>query len=93
VEQEVAGIWCAVLGLERVGIHDNFFALGGHSLKAMRVVSRIQDRLGARVPLRSVVERPTIQQLARDIETILWAVDPVSAPAELASGDRDEGTL
>ncbi|MGH8575096.1 MAG: phosphopantetheine-binding protein, partial [Gammaproteobacteria bacterium] len=63
-EQVLASIWADILGLSRVGIHNNFFELGGHSLKATQVVSRIQRELGAEVPLRDLFNHPTIAELA-----------------------------
>jgi amino acid adenylation domain-containing protein len=67
VEQTLADIWREVLKLERVGIHDNFFDLGGHSLKATQVVSRVCEALQANVPLRALFEAPTIEELANMI--------------------------
>jgi NAD(P)-dependent dehydrogenase (short-subunit alcohol dehydrogenase family) len=64
VEREVAGIWSELLGIDRIGVHDDFFELGGHSLLATRVLARIDERLGARLALRDFFEAPTIQLLA-----------------------------
>ncbi len=59
-EEIVAGIWCEVLGAKRVGIHDDFFQLGGQSLLATRVIARCRSALGVNVPLRSLFEHPTV---------------------------------
>jgi amino acid adenylation domain-containing protein len=64
VEQILAKIWEDVLRLPRVGIHDNFFELGGHSLLATQVISRIQQNLKVALPIRSLFETPTIEELA-----------------------------
>ena len=64
----LASIWCEVLKLEKVGIHDNFFDLGGHSLLATQVVSRIRSAFSIEFPLRSLFELPTIAEIAAMIE-------------------------
>jgi amino acid adenylation domain-containing protein len=67
-EQAVADIWCAVLKLERVGIHENFFERGGHSLRVLVVLSRVQKVFGVELALRTLFEAPTVAQLAQRIE-------------------------
>ncbi|MGH9760903.1 MAG: phosphopantetheine-binding protein, partial [Blastocatellia bacterium] len=63
-EVELAAIFREVLGVEMVGIDDNFFRLGGHSLSATRVMVRIRDAFHIDVPLRNLFETPTIAGLA-----------------------------
>ncbi|MGG4442605.1 tyrocidine non-ribosomal peptide synthetase TycB [Brevibacillus fortis] len=68
LEQKMAAIWENVLGVTPIGIQDNFFTLGGHSLKAIHLISRMQKDCQADVPLRVLFERPTIQELAKYVE-------------------------
>ena len=64
VEEALAAIWCEVLDVDRVGVHDNFFQLGGHSLMATQVQSRIRQRLKLEMPLPAVLQTPTVASLA-----------------------------
>ena len=64
VEEILAGIYAQVLGVERVGVDDSFFDLGGDSLSAMRVIAAINKSLDADVAVRAVFEAPTVAQLA-----------------------------
>lgn len=68
VEDRLAKIWTEVLRLERVGIHDNFFNLGGHSLKATQVMSRLCEVFQVEMPLRKLFEHPTVAGLAESLE-------------------------
>ncbi|WP_432973942.1 amino acid adenylation domain-containing protein [Dactylosporangium sp. CA-233914] len=65
VEEVVAGIWAEALGAERVGVLDDFFALGGHSLLSTQVVSRVRDVFGAEIALHRVFAEPTVEAMAR----------------------------
>ncbi|WP_158688758.1 non-ribosomal peptide synthetase [Streptomyces mobaraensis] len=64
VEEVVAQVWCAVLGVDRVGVHDDFFELGGHSLLVVQVMTRIRKLLGVEVPLRELFDAATVEELA-----------------------------
>ncbi len=77
-EEILAGIWEEVLGVGRVGARDDFFALGGHSLAATRVTSRVAKLLGVEVPLRALFEAPALDAFA---ERVAAARSDVSAEA------------
>jgi len=79
-EELLVDIWAPVLGVESVGIHDNFFALGGHSLLVMKVVSRLRQVFQVDVPLQSLFDAPTVASLARRVEEIRQAVQSTPAP-------------
>ncbi|HEV8581878.1 MAG TPA: amino acid adenylation domain-containing protein [Thermoanaerobaculia bacterium] len=64
-EKRIAGVWEELLGIERIGVHDNFFDLGGNSLMAIRVISRLKAELGIDVSEVSIFEGPTVASLAK----------------------------
>jgi acyl carrier protein len=66
-EEQLTELWAELLGAERIGINDDFFALGGHSLIAMRLVSRIMESMQVEMPLDALFSAPTIAGLAAAI--------------------------
>jgi acyl-coenzyme A synthetase/AMP-(fatty) acid ligase/acyl carrier protein len=64
VERRLAEIWAEVLGVDCVGIHDDFFDLGGHSLAATRVVSRVLEKFGLELPVRALFDAPSVARMA-----------------------------
>jgi amino acid adenylation domain-containing protein/non-ribosomal peptide synthase protein (TIGR01720 family) len=84
VEATLAEIWVEVLGLERVGVHDNFFEVGGDSLSSMRVISRVRQAFEVDVPVRALFESPTIAELAEQVESS--AIDAILAARAGTSG-------
>jgi acyl carrier protein len=72
-EETLVGIWQEVLGIEKIGVADNFFDLGGHSLLAVQVLSRLRRVFGIEVPLRRLFEASAIEALALLVEELLIA--------------------
>jgi amino acid adenylation domain-containing protein/non-ribosomal peptide synthase protein (TIGR01720 family) len=81
IEHQLAEVWCSVLGRDRVGIHDNFFHLGGDSIRAIQAMSRLRSR-GLRLEVRDVVANPTIAELGPLVKPV---VD--RAPASRVTGE------
>ena len=79
VEEILAGIYAQVLGLERVGVDDSFFDLGGDSLSAMRLIAAINTGLDADLSVRAVFEAPTVAQLAPRIGGDGGGLEPLVA--------------
>lgn len=68
-EKTIAELWEKYLGIKNIGITDNFFALGGHSIVAVQIMVAIEKITGQRIPIAILFEYPTIQQLARWIDS------------------------
>jgi amino acid adenylation domain-containing protein len=92
VEQELATLWAEVLGVERVGVTDNFFDLGGYSLLATRLLARIRAAFQAEVSLRDFFENPTVEHTAvlvaqslaeqlgdAELEEMMTSLDPAAS--------------
>jgi acyl carrier protein len=80
IERAIAAIWREVLGVDRVGVDDNFFEVGGQSLSLVRVHEELRARLGAELPIVELFRFPTIRALARRL----------SAPARPKDATREE---
>jgi amino acid adenylation domain-containing protein len=87
-EQMLAQIWANVLKVKRVGLHDNFFDLGGHSLLAVRVTVEIEKRTKMRLPLATLLQAPTIADLAEILRNSQWAPSWSSLVPLRASGSK-----
>ncbi|HVR96729.1 MAG TPA: amino acid adenylation domain-containing protein, partial [Thermoanaerobaculia bacterium] len=81
-EREIAAVWREVLGVEKVGLDDNFFDLGGHSLLLVRLHARLQEVLGRDMPLVDLFSRPTVRTQAEHLAR------PAAAPAPLPAARR-----
>jgi amino acid adenylation domain-containing protein len=105
LEREVAAIWSEVLRCERVGVHDNFFVLGGHSLFATTLISRVRDTFEVEISLATFFKGATVADLAENIAATRRVVAELrrvqagrAQPASTAlgrggEGEREEGEL
>ncbi|MEU4770810.1 amino acid adenylation domain-containing protein [Micromonospora sp. NPDC023644] len=85
VEQHIATAWSEALGIERIGVHDDFFDLGGHSLAMMRLTATLRSRHGYELTFGSFVEHRTVAGLAATLQ------DPAAAPAGAMMWLRRDG--
>ncbi|SNS98990.1 amino acid adenylation domain-containing protein [Streptosporangium subroseum] len=79
-EELVAEVWAEVLGVDGVGVYDDFFALGGNSLLAIRVAARIRAAVNLEIPVNAVFTDPTVEKLADTVEALLIADIEEQAP-------------
>ena len=85
LEHELTKIWEQVLGVQPVGVRDNFFDLGGHSLLAVRLFAQIGKMMGKSPPLATIFHAPTIEQLANILRREEWS-SPTSSLVALQPG-------
>ncbi|GAA4812204.1 hypothetical protein GCM10023220_49340 [Streptomyces ziwulingensis] len=88
-ERDLARIWARVLRVERVGVHDDFFVLGGDSILCVQITSRIRTVLGAEVSPRALFDHPTVARLARVLPGAAGAAGP---PGHHRTAEPDAAT-
>ena len=98
LERKLVDLWQDLLGVQPIGIHDPFADLGGHSLVATQLISRLRDLYHLAIPLRRIFETPTVAELGEHIEDLLLArveratpprpAPPRPAPADLVASQR-----
>ena len=86
IEQTLANIWQDVLGVEKVSVHDDFFDLGGDSLIALRLFGQIEKIFGKRIPLATLYEATTVEQLADILRKEEWTA-PWDSLIQIQAGD------
>ena len=87
-ERLVVSAFIEALNREDIGIRDNFFDLGGHSMMAARVMAQLRRAGGVDITLRNLFERPTPEELAAAIDALKWKAS--ARPATDHSGDRED---
>jgi amino acid adenylation domain-containing protein len=92
VEQQIADIWKEVLHVDRVGIDDNFFDLGGSSLLIARVHAKLSETLPSTLTIVDMFKFPTVRALAASLAAATGAAVAAAAPAAAAPGDLIAGT-
>ncbi|HXQ70531.1 MAG TPA: non-ribosomal peptide synthetase, partial [Pyrinomonadaceae bacterium] len=90
IERSIANIWQEVLKVEKVGINDNFFGLGGHSLLLVRAQSKVSDALKVKVSMVEMFKYPTISALAEHLSKQRSSPIPASPPARNQAETREE---
>jgi acyl-CoA synthetase (AMP-forming)/AMP-acid ligase II len=89
LEKQLASIWATILQVERVGIHDDFFALGGDSLRATHVLARVRDIMHFEVEVARFFEAPTVAEMAHHLETLIQAGQTGRRCLAIARSARD----
>ncbi len=90
VEATLVLVWQELLGVDPIGVHDDFLDLGGHSLLGTRMLARVRDRYGVEVPLGSLLRKPTVSALA---SLIVDALPPEQAERALSASMQDTAAV
>lgn len=88
IETQIAGVWCEAFGSSEVGVRDNFFDLGGHSLLMIRVHARLREVLARDISIVRMFQHPTIEALASHLDGSSVPASVVSAAQERAARQR-----
>jgi acyl carrier protein len=88
VEQEMVKILIQLLKLKRVGVNDNFFLLGGHSLLGTQVIARVSETFGVDLTLLKLFDHPTVAEMSAEIENLIMSKVESAAKTGRA-GERD----
>jgi acyl carrier protein len=84
VQQAIESLWEQFLGIEGIGIHDNFFALGGHSLVGTQLISRLRQQFEIHLPMAALFSSPTIAELASMVElALIEEIEQLDDPVEV----------
>jgi acyl carrier protein len=89
-EQAIADIFTQVLQVEKVGINDNFFEMGGNSLKATQVISRLRETFSLEFPQRRLLKQPTVAELALSVEEICSTMQKLQESVSDSLDNREE---
>jgi len=81
LEEVLVGIWQQLLGVARIGIHDDFFEAGGHSLLVTQVIARVREIFQVDLPMQVLFKSPTIAELAEAVEQVLARSEELRKPA------------
>jgi amino acid adenylation domain-containing protein len=90
VERTIAAVWQEVLHLENIGIHDNFFEIGGHSLIATQIISRLRQVFQMDLSVRTLFEAPTIASFAECCEILKGTVQKLQDSFDIYDGEYEE---
>ena len=92
-EEKLAAIWSEVLGLERVGRHNDFFELGGHSLLATQIMLHVTEAFEIEQPLRELLQYSTVAELAEQIDSSRQTLATLQDMTSISDDDREEFVL
>jgi len=92
-EKKLVEIWQVMFGIDKVGIEDNFIELGGDSLMATKIITRINQELNILVKLPVFFQNPTIEAIAGNITSNKNILNKLTSELEISKGEREEGEI